>query len=225
MRWRSPVLGTSIYHVGIQFGRWNKNQELNRLSQAMYHARELAMNRMEAEADVLGADGIVAVRLRVELKEWGSDIAEFIAIGTAVESETGGHWRNNRNRPFTSDLSGQDFWTLLQTGYMPLGIVMGTCVYHVAHRTIGNVLTNVGRNTELPQFTQAFYDARELAMERMQKEAEALHAEGIVGVELAQHEHTWGGHTTEFFAIGTAVRPIGPDHTIPQPHLVLGLDT
>jgi uncharacterized protein YbjQ (UPF0145 family) len=32
------------------------------------------MTRMEAEADVLGADGIVAVRLAVELKEWGSDI-------------------------------------------------------------------------------------------------------------------------------------------------------
>jgi uncharacterized protein YbjQ (UPF0145 family) len=219
------VLGTSIYHVGIRFGRWNKNQEMDTLSQAMYHARELAMNRMEAEANVLGADGIVGVRLRVELKEWGSDIAEFIAIGTAVAAEDGSNWRNNRDRPFTSDLSGQDFWTLLQTGYMPVGMVMGTCVYHIAHRTFGNILSNVGRNTELPQFTQALYDARELAMERMQKEAEALQAEGIVGVQLSQHNHTWGGHTTEFFAIGTAVRPIRDDHTIPQPQLVLGLDT
>ena len=43
------VLGTSIYHVGLQIGRWGKNQELDVLSQAMYHARELAMTRMEAE--------------------------------------------------------------------------------------------------------------------------------------------------------------------------------
>src|SRR6202166_3800239 len=42
------VLGSSIYHVGLQLGRWSKNQELNVLSQAMYHARELAMTRMEA---------------------------------------------------------------------------------------------------------------------------------------------------------------------------------
>src|SRR5213080_5067220 len=95
------VLGTSIYHVGFQMGRWSKNQELDTLSQAMYHARELAMTRMEAEADVLGADGIVAVRLQVELKEWGSDIAEFLAVGTAVKAEAGGNWRNNRNQPFT----------------------------------------------------------------------------------------------------------------------------
>jgi len=61
------VLGTSIYHVGLQIGRWGKNQELNVLTQAMDHARELAMTRMEAEADALHADGIVGVRLDVEL--------------------------------------------------------------------------------------------------------------------------------------------------------------
>ena len=82
------VLGTSVYQVGLQIGRWSKNQELDTLSQAMYHARELAMNRMEAEADALGADGIVAVRLNVELREWGSGIAEFIAVGTAVRADS-----------------------------------------------------------------------------------------------------------------------------------------
>ena len=83
------VLGSSIYHVGLQIGRWGKNSELDVLSQAMYHARELAMTRMEAEADALAADGIVGVRLDVEMKEFGSDIAEFIAVGTAVKAEEG----------------------------------------------------------------------------------------------------------------------------------------
>ena len=224
------VLGTSVYHAGFQMGRWSKNQELDVLSQAMYHARELAMTRMQAEAEVLGADGIVGVRLAVEFKEWGSDAAEFLAVGTAVkaDSEHPGKnehgWRNDRNQPFTSDLSGQDFWTLLQAGYAPLGMVMGVCVYHVAHRTFGSILSNMGQNTELPQFTQALYDARELAMARMQKEAEVLAAEGIVGVQLEQRNHTWGSHTTEFFAIGTAVRPIRSDHEIAKPQLVLSLD-
>jgi uncharacterized protein YbjQ (UPF0145 family) len=224
------VLGSSIYHVGLQFGRWGKNQELDVLSQAMYHARELAMGRMEAEADALGADGIVGVRLDVELKEFGSDIAEFIAVGTAVKAEEGAGgggvtaWRNNKNQPFTSDLSGQDFWTLIRAGYAPLGMVMGTCVYHIAHQRIGGVLGNIGRNVEIEQFTQALYDARELAMSRMQAEAEAYHAEGIVGVQLRQHSHTWGSHTTEFFAIGTAVRPLREDHVIQRPTMVLSLD-
>jgi uncharacterized protein YbjQ (UPF0145 family) len=218
------VLGTSVYHVGFQMGRWSKNQELDVLSQAMYHARELAMQRMEAEADVLGADGIVGVRLEVEFKEWGNDVAEFIAVGTAVKAEDGTSWRNDAGQPFTSDLSGQDFWTLIQTGYAPLGLTMGTCVYHIAHRGLGQSLNSMGRNVELPQFTQGLYDARELAMERMQKEAEALHAEGIVGVHLTQRNHSWGAHTTEFFAIGTAVRPYKTDHVITAPTLTLPLD-
>src|SRR6202453_238717 len=78
------VLGSSIYHVGLQLGRWSQNMELESLSQAMYHARELAMTRMEAEAAALDADGIVGVRLEIEFKEFGNDLAEFIAVGTAV---------------------------------------------------------------------------------------------------------------------------------------------
>src|ERR1700691_79314 len=111
------VLGSSIYHVGIQVGRWSKNQELDVLSQAMYHARELAMTRMESEADQLNADGIVGVRLEVEMKEFGSDIAEFIAVGTAVKADENaaggaGQCRNNKNQPFTSDLSRPALWAL-----------------------------------------------------------------------------------------------------------------
>ncbi|MDJ0380391.1 heavy metal-binding domain-containing protein [Streptomyces sp. G-G2] len=223
------VLGSSVYHVGIQLGRWSKNQELTKLSQAMYEARELAMSRMEAEAGALGADGIVGVRLDIEFKEFGSDIAEFIAVGTAVKADgadpgPGGTWRNNKGKPFTSDLSGQDFWTLIRAGYAPLDMVMGSCVYHVAHQRLGQALSTTGRNVEIEPFTQALYEARELAMSRMQAEGKALEAEGIVAVQLRQHSHSWGAHTTEFFAIGTAVRPLRDDHVIERPTMVLGLD-
>ena len=221
------VLGSSVYHVGLQVARWGRNMEMDRLTQAMYHARELAMTRMEAEADELGADGIVGVRLEIDFKEFGNDLAEFIAIGTAVVADepppTGGGWRNARGLPFTSDLSGQDFWTLVQAGYAPLGMVMGTCVYHIAHRGPFAALATTGTNVEIEQYTEALYDARELAMSRMQAEAEALAAEGIVGVQLLSLPHRWGGHTTEFFAIGTAVRPLREDHVIATPQLVLPL--
>ena len=58
------VLGSSIYHIGFQQANWGRNQEMSVLTQAMYHARELAMTRMEEEADQLGADGVVGVRGR-----------------------------------------------------------------------------------------------------------------------------------------------------------------
>ena len=88
MGWRplGLVLGSSIYHVGIQYGNFYQNQELQYLTAAMYEARDLAMNRMEEEADVLGADGIVGVRLEVGGYDWAENALEFTAIGTAVKA-------------------------------------------------------------------------------------------------------------------------------------------
>jgi len=217
------VLGSSIYHIGYQQAMWNQSMEMTVLTQAMYHARELAMTRMEEEADQLGADGIVGVRLTIGRYEWGVDLAEFIAVGTAVKHAGGELHRAPGGRPFTSDLSGQDFSTLLRAGYRPVGLVMGNCVYHVARQGMMASLRQVGRNLEMTNFTQALYDARELAMGRMQSEAEALQAAGLVGVRLNEASHGWGSHVIEFFSIATAVVATKADHTIEKPALVLPL--
>jgi len=120
-------------------------------------------------------------------------------------------------------LSGQDFYVLLRSGYRPLGMVMGNCVYHIAMQSFGSFLRNFTQNTELTQYTQALYDSRELAMERMQKEAEELGAKGIVGANIHEKTHTWGAHIIEFFAVGTAVEEISAEHRIDPPMLVLPL--
>ena len=220
---RGLVVGSSIYHIGFSSKGWSTSREVQTLTQAMYAARELAMSRMEEEAAVLGADGVVGVRLDVGFYEWGRGTAEFLALGTAVSAEDGGNWKTPAGKPFTSDLSGQDFWTLLQAGHAPLGLVMGTCVYHVAHQGMFQAMGNIGQNKEMPNFTQALYEARELAMERMQDEAKKVGAEGIVGVQIQEKSHVWGSHTIEFFAMGTAVRKL-PDREIATPRMVLSLD-
>ncbi len=222
-------VGSCIYHVGIQYGGWSKNQEMTVLSQAMYEAREHAMTRMREEARSMGADGVVGVRLEVKRLEWDQHILEFVAIGTGVV-HAAGHtaFKGPGGAPFTSDLSGQDFWTLLHAGYRPLEMVMGSCVYHVAHRGLFKTMSSVGQNVELTNYSQALYDAREIAMERMQHEAIRVQAEGVVGMDLHEGSHNWQPHVIEFFAVGTAVTPIaaelGPD-TIPDPQLVLSVNS
>lgn len=218
------VVGSSIFHIGIQVANWRKNQEMTVLSAAMYEARDLAMTRMEEEADQLGADGIVGVRLDIGRYDWGEHMAEFIAIGTAVRHREGVLHRAPNGRPFTSDLSGQAFWTLLRTGHRPVGMVMGSCVYHVAHRRALTTIGQVGKNVELPNYTQALYSARELAMQRMQTEAQALQASGIVGVDLQEKNHGWGSHIIEFFAVGTAIVPTDHRPDVVTPTTVLDLN-
>jgi uncharacterized protein YbjQ (UPF0145 family) len=202
-------VGSCVYHVGIQYRRWSRNQEMDILSKAMYHARELAMSRMRAEAAAMGADGIVGVELTVKRLEWNQRLLEFIAIGTGVAHGEGRKgFRAHDGGPFTSDLSGQDFWSLLHSGYRPVELVMGSCVYHVAHRGLLPTLNTIGRNAELKNFSSAMYEAREIAIERMQHEAAAAKAEGVVGVDIHEGSHGWKTHIIEFFAVGTAVLPL-----------------
>jgi uncharacterized protein YbjQ (UPF0145 family) len=223
------VVGSSIYHVGLQVGRWGQNQELQVLTQAMYNARELAMSRMQAEADHLGADGIVGVQLKLQMYAWGQDVLEFIATGTAVRHLTGqGAHRAPDGRAFTSDLSAQDFFRLLAAGSVPVAFVLGTCVYHIAHQSMMQTLRQTGQNQEMLQFTQGVYEARELALMRMQTEATQAQSSGIVGVNVGVYNHVWGEHATEFLATGTAIRRLADEHrlpeTSPKPTFTLGLD-
>jgi uncharacterized protein YbjQ (UPF0145 family) len=217
MNWQplGLVLGSSIYHVGIQYANFYQNQELQYLTAAMYEARELAMSRMEEEADVLGADGIVGVRLEVGGYNWAENALEFTAIGTAVKAPSGS-WRTNDNKPFTSDFSVQDFYKLVtSTGYVPRELVLGNCVYHIAHQGFAQQMATLGANVELQNYTEAIYDARELAMARMQGEAESHGADGIVGMQIIEKTHIWDPHVIEFMAIGTSVEKRGDAKTVP----------
>jgi len=228
------VVGSSIYHIGLQVGRWSQNQELQVLTQAMYNARELAMTRMQAEADQLGADGIVGVQLRMQSYVWGQGVLEFIATGTAVRAlgstgqGTDGAHRTPDGRAFTSDLSAQDFFRLLAAGAVPVAFVLGVCVYHIAHQSAMQSLRQAGQNQEMVIFTQGIYEARELALARMQAEATQAKSSGIVGVTVEVNNHVWGEHATEFLATGTAIRRLAAEHRLPQtspkPTFTLGLD-
>lgn len=217
------VMGTCFYHVGVQPSRWSVSQELTVLSQAMYSSRELAMARMESEAHALGADGVIGVRLRPVRYVFSQEVIEFVAVGTAIKATDGRSYRTPAGRPFTSHLNGQDFWTLLHHGWLPRSMVLGTCVYHIAHLTFRQMLSQAGVNTEVTPFSQAAYDAREIAMTRMQYEGQQVGADGVVGVTVSESEWVWGEHAIEFFALGTAVSRIHPDAEPMKPTLTIPL--
>ncbi|MBI5531194.1 MAG: heavy metal-binding domain-containing protein [Deltaproteobacteria bacterium] len=301
------VMGSSIYQIAPTFPALAPNQpgcEMTDMTRALYHARELAMNRMEEEADELGGDGIVGVRLLVNLttdpwrqmwgryRQWqdwarsvgwsvrstvlgmnwasqwqplawaqwagwcqsmgwapqpppwtlpspedpamyalGPNVVEFIAVGTAVRHIGGESFKNKAGKPFQSELTGQDFWTLIRSGYRPVGFVMGNCVFYIPPALMA---APAQQTVELTSYTHGLYDARELAIERLQDEAEALGATGIVGVTVAERQHSFrampwnvgnaaltSGEMIELFVIGTAVVPMKVDGEPPKARMVL----
>src|SRR4029077_9673776 len=81
------------------------------LVEAMYQARQTAIDRMTAECAALGGHGVVGVRLsRGALPLSGLD---FAAAGTAVRAPGAAH---GQRALFTCDVSGQDFARLITAG-------------------------------------------------------------------------------------------------------------
>jgi uncharacterized protein YbjQ (UPF0145 family) len=119
---------------------------------------------------------------------------------------------NSPSHLFTSDLSVAEFLLTRQCGFRPVGQVMGTCVYHVGYQFQPGGWQGDG---ELDVLTQANYDARHRAMNRLRQEAELLQADGVVGVRL-HRKSPLDANIIEFQAIGTAIRAVdGPARTDP----------
>lgn len=225
----SQVMGSSIYHVGWQYTtsypRITISYELESLSNAHLHAAQLALGRLEQEAGLLRAHGIVGVRLTTRDYEWGAGLIEYTAIGTAIRLPNA----PLPPRPFLSDFSGQEFWTLLQAGYYPAGIVVGYCSYCVSSGWhLDQQLRWNWTNQEIGEYSQAVYTARHLAMTRLDAAARSLKALGVVGMHVdyykREREYERENDSTKyrdlfihFSAIGTAIVSSRPDHVIPTP--------
>ena len=65
-------------------------------------------------------------------------------------------------------------------------------------------------------FTQGIYEARELALSRMQAEATEAQRLWHRGRHRRVCNHVWGEHATEFLATGTAIRRLADEHRLPD---------
>lgn len=68
-----------------------RNTELTNLTQALYHAREVAMEDMQEGGLRLNSEGVVNVKLREGPLGHSSRIIQFMAVGTAVRLGSEGH--------------------------------------------------------------------------------------------------------------------------------------
>jgi uncharacterized protein YbjQ (UPF0145 family) len=78
------------YQGGFQSGIPRVNAEMQNYTAAIYHARELAMDRMQAEALSDGASGIVGVKISEHARNWDNHVFEFQAVGTGIRKVADG---------------------------------------------------------------------------------------------------------------------------------------
>jgi uncharacterized protein YbjQ (UPF0145 family) len=217
------VSGASVFHVGM-VGWPRGNTEVAQLSKAMYAAREDALSGLRVDAARLGADGVVNTTLDVHFMADHRHLPRFVATGTAIRPTRASRSRSqDQPAPFITTMSAAEMGLLGVSGYRPVGLVMGSCVYHVGRRSLAEWARYLRRNTELASYSAALYDAREIAMTRLQDEARQLAADGVVGVTTAERSHVWGSRVIEFFALGTAVEG-APTTIVAGPGMVVSLN-
>ena len=188
------------------------------LVQAMYEARHKALDRMTAECEELSGHGVVGVRLTIGPFPAGG--LEFKAIGTAIRApgvEPVSSWpaRGGRHRrPFTSDLSGQDFAKLIMKGWVPAGLALGISIgsRHDDWLTVGQTRWGSG-NAEVTGFTELVNDARHDARQQLERDVARLGGEGVVIADMQMRvrerecpvQEGRRDHIVEATTIGTAI--------------------
>lgn len=215
------VMGTAFFNVsffGFYSGRYQSTGELASITHAQQEARRMAVSRMKHEAELMGAHGVIGVRITLRSHEWSSRLTEFTAVGTAIRLP---NWDDSLPT-FTSDLNGQEFWQLYRAGMRPTGLVFGVCCYYMytdwsTQNIVGrrNWLLQTVPNQEVNLYTQGVYTARDLAESRMILDATNHGADGVVGMKIDNHledieyevnDVTYHDLLAHFVCLGTGVK-------------------
>jgi uncharacterized protein YbjQ (UPF0145 family) len=181
--------------------------------QLLEQARHRAVERMRDECAGLGGDGVVGVRLTV--KSFYGNGLEFMAIGTAVRAD--GDTRPKR--PFTSDLSGQDFAKLIRANWVPVDLVQGVGAV-IRHDDFGQRMQQRSwTNQEVVGLTQLVTAARAAARDSLVKDAAKRGGHSVVlqdtKLRIFEAPCSYGGqdahdHVVDAFVWGSAIAPIDP---------------
>jgi uncharacterized protein YbjQ (UPF0145 family) len=167
-RYGAPAVGVTTVSGDGNFGSFGP------MVATLYEARRTAIARMTTECVELGGHGVVGVSLTIGAFPTGG--LEFKAIGTAVRAPGAA-----LARPFTSDLSGQDFAKLFLDGWMPVGLALGISVgaRHDDWLTITQTRWGAG-NMEVSGYTDVMTQTRHDAREQLERDVARQGADGVV---------------------------------------------
>ena len=198
------AFGNIAYSMGVGGGIMGSLKTLVRGEIAEYSnifnaTRHKALERLVAQAKADGANAVVGIRTTI-LPWMGTH--EMLMAGTA--SRHSALPASADSNPVTSDLTGEELWAMTSLGYAPVKLLMSTSIYSLG--VVGGFMAAFKSFTkgEISDLTTLIHDAREIAIDRLKNEADALGAEEVVGVKTYIAEI--GNGLVEFMAIGTAVK-------------------
>jgi uncharacterized protein YbjQ (UPF0145 family) len=201
------VFGNVAYSIGAAGGiigafKSMGRGEIKEFSDVFNRTRHLALERITQEAYMVKANAVIGIETRTMVFQGAH---EMLMLGTASHHAALPQLPELSGQAgiITSDLTNEEMWNLVNLGYVPLKLVMGTAVYSLG--IVGGLkaaLKSFSRG-EVNELTTLIYDAREHAIDLISLDATPVSAYDVVGIQTHVHEH---GYLLEFMAIGTAVK-------------------
>jgi uncharacterized protein YbjQ (UPF0145 family) len=198
------VFGNIAYSMGAIGGiigglKTMVRGEIREFSDIFNATRHHALERAVKEAKRVGANAVVGIRTNV-MRFNGAH--EMVMAGTAaLHPALAARYTQD---PVTSDLTGEELWSLTAMGFAPLKLLMSTSVYSLG--ALGGLKSMFKGfiKGEISDLTTLVYDAREHVFNRIEQEATQLGADEVVGIKTYIVE--LGSGLIEFVAVGTAVK-------------------
>ena len=199
----SFVFGNVAYSIGVGGNilgafRGLRRGEVPQYSQIFDRTRHLALTRIKKEAKAAGANAVIGIETSIMPLMYAQ---EMIMIGTA---STHPALKDYADDPVTCDMTNEELWNMVSLGYMPIQLVMGVSVYSLglASGIMAGLQSLIGG--QVKGLTEILYEAREKALERIERDAEKCGADEVVGIKTRVYD--LGGGLVEFMVIGTAVK-------------------
>lgn len=175
--------------------------EIREYSDMFNRTRHLALERIAKHAKENNANVVVGIKTVILPF---IDIKEMLMLGTAS-------YHPQFSKLFsgdvvTSDLTNQEMWSMAKLGYVPMRLLLGTSVFSLG--LIGGFTSFVKSfvRGEITELTKMIYEARENALDIINKEAQSINADDVVGIKTFVSD--LGNGLIEFLAVGTAVKKI-----------------
>lgn len=194
--------------------------------QSWTEVRRRALARLSDQAERLDANAVIGIRaVREETGAEGQRRAVMRFTGTAVHVDA--LRRRAGDGPVLTTASTQELALMLKAGMEPVGIAGAyACVDTFASlptRTTGRWWWRVP-NVELEDLTKSVYEVRRLALERLRADARALHATGLLGIDLVHEQRSSGdlpGLEITAHVLASAVRVVAPESLSVTPTLAM----
>ncbi|MFZ6746096.1 heavy metal-binding domain-containing protein [Undibacterium sp. JH2W] len=200
------VFGNVAYSMGIGGNilgslKTMVRGEIREFSDIFNVTRHVALERLVKQAKASGANSVVGIRTTIE--KW-MGVHEMLMTGTAAFNSDLPQWASLN--PVTSDMTGEELWSMTSLGFAPVKLLMSTSIYSLG--LIGGFLATVKsiKKGEISDLTTLIHDARVNAVDRLKREASEIGADEVIGVKTYIAEI--GNGLVEFMAIGTAVKKI-----------------